>query len=165
MPAPNFTPIDDLLWTATRYSDVLQLDRRVVAQALETAPSQTRNGNRVWHVRDAFNAISQRIGGSGKKQNPEDMEAKDELDYWRARREKLKYAEDIRKMIPAAEIEQSIGAAFKALAQVLDGLPDSLERDCGLPPVAVTAVQNAIDLARESLYQSLIAVLEPPAHG
>ena len=38
MTDPNVTPIDDLLWTSTRFSDVLRLDRRAVAQALETVP-------------------------------------------------------------------------------------------------------------------------------
>lgn len=160
MPSPNVTPIDDLLWTATRYSDVLQIDRRVVAQALETAPSQERNGVRVWHVRAAFAAIADRIGGAAKKQNPNDMEPKDQLDYYRAQREKIKLAEDIRMVIPAAEIESILGAAFKALAQTLDSLPDALERDCGLPPLAVTAVQQAVDGARNQLYDALMGALD-----
>ena len=29
MTDPNVTPIDDLLWTSTRFSDVLRLDRRL----------------------------------------------------------------------------------------------------------------------------------------
>lgn len=160
MPAPNVTAIDDLLWTATRYSDVLKLDRRVVAQALETAPSQERNGVRVWHVRDAFGAIADRVGGSAKKLNPNDMEPKDQLDYYRAQREKIKLAEDIRRMIPAADIEITLGAAFKSLSQTLDSLPDALERDCGLPPLAVTSVQNAIDAARNQLYDALMSALD-----
>lgn len=160
MPSPNVTPIDDLLWTATRYSDVLKLDRRVVAQALETAPSQERNGVRVWHVRDAFRAIATEVGGSAKKLNPDDMEPKDQLDHWKAANEKLKFAENIGKVVPAAHIERTLGAAFKALAQTLDSLPDALERDCGLPPLAVTAVQQAVDGARNQLYDALMSALD-----
>lgn len=167
MPAAHPTPIDNLLWTATRYSDVLQVDRRVVAQALETAPSHQHNGNRVWHVREGMRAIYQRVLGvdSAGRKNPNDMEPKEALDYYRAQREKIKLGEDIRQMIPAAHIERIVGETFKSLAQTLDGLPDALERDCGLPPLAVTAAQQAVDVMRETLYANLSAALDSAAHG
>lgn len=151
------TPINDLLWSATRYSDVLQMDRRVVAQALEKAPSTQRNGVRVWHIRDGMPAI---LKPEARRNDPANMEPKEALDYYRAQREKIRLAEDIRKVIPAADIEQTIGAAFKALSQTLESLPDALERDCGLPPVAVTAAQQAIDAMRETLYEALMATLD-----
>lgn len=154
------TPIDSLLWHATRYSDVLQLDRRGVAQALETVPSQTHNGIRVWHIRDAMPAIYTRFPPKGARPDPASMDPKDQLDYYRAQREKIKLAEDIRKMLPAAAVERTIGEAFKVLAQTLDSLPDTLERDCALPPAAVAVVQRAIDVARETLYTTLIAAMD-----
>lgn len=156
MPAPEPTPINELLWTATRYSDVLKLDRRVVAQALEKAPSTQYNGERVWHVRDAMPAI---FKPEARKHDPNNMEPKEALDYYRAQRERIKLAEDIRKMIPAADIERAIGETFKALSQTLDALPDALERDCGLPPMAVTAAQQAVDVMRETLYANLMNAL------
>lgn len=149
-------PINELLWTATRYSDVLKIDRRVVAQALEKAPSTQYNGDRVWHVRDGMPAI---FKPDARKLDPNNMEPKEALDYYRAQRERIKLAEDIRKMIPAADIERVIGEAFKSLAQSLDSLPDALERDCGLPPTAVTAAQIAVDAARELLYETLMTTL------
>lgn len=161
MPATSATPIDNLLWTATRYSDVLQMDRRVVAQALEKAPSTQHNGVRVWHVREGMPAI---FKPGASQRDPNQMEPKEALDYYRAQREKIKLAEDTRKMIPAADIEQTIGMAFKTLSQTLDALPDALERDCGLSPAAVTAAQQSIDVMRESLYEALMSALES-RHG
>ena len=165
MTDPKVTPIDDLLWTSTRFSDVLRLDRRTVAQALETAPFQTRNGHRVWHLRDGMPVIFQRVG-SGAKCCPEDMAPKDELDYYRAKREQLKLAAETGELIPAADIERVIGDAFKALAQSLDALPDALERDCGLTALTVNAAQKTVDAMRETLYVNLVSVLrqeETPA--
>lgn len=156
MPAPQPTPIDSLLWTATRYSDVLGVDRRKTAQVLEKLPSTIHNGVRVWHIRDAL-----QLKDETARRNPNDMEPKDALDYYRAQREKIKLAEDIRKMIPAADIERVIGDAFKALAQSLDALPDALERDCGLSALAVTAAQHTVDAMRETLYANLSAALRP----
>ncbi|MCP5197006.1 MAG: DUF1441 family protein [Gammaproteobacteria bacterium] len=157
MSTPAATPINELLWSATRYSDVLQLDRRVVAQALEKAPSTTHNGTRVWHVREGMPAI---FKPDTRCLDPDQMEPKEALDYYRAQREKLRLNADIRHSISAAEAEQTIGAAFKVLAQALEALPDALERDCGLPPTAINAAQHTIDTLRESLYQALMAVLE-----
>jgi len=141
-------PIDSLLWHATRYSDVLQLDRRVVAKALEAIPAQTRNGVRVWHVREGMRAIF------GK--DKQEMTPREQLDYYRAQREKLKLGEEIGKVIPAAEVERIASEAFKSLALVLSTLPDALERGCGLSPDAVARAQTIIDDARESLYAALV---------
>jgi len=159
MTTPAPTPIDALLWTATRYSDVLGVDRRKTAQLLEKLPSTIHNGVRVWHIRDAL-----QLKDESAKKNPNDMEPKDALDYYRAQREKIKLAEDIRKMIPAADIERVISEAFKVLAQSLDALPDALERDCGLTPLAVSAAQRSVDAMRETLYANLTAALTA-THG
>lgn len=162
---PHVTPIDDLLWTSTRFSDVLRIDRRLVSQALETAPFQTRNGHRVWHLRDGMPAIFQRLGGGGKASNPDGMEPKDALDYYKGQREKLKLAVETNELIPAAEIERTVGIAFKSLAHSLDSLPDALERDLALTPALVSAIQAAIDQARETLYLNLATALPQEAQA
>jgi hypothetical protein len=163
MSDPNVTPIDDLLWTSTRFSDVLRLDRRMVAQALETAPFQTRNGHRVWHLRDGMPAIFQRVGGGSSSNDPETMEPKTALDWYRGQREKLKLAVETNDLIPAADIERTVGIAFKTLAHSLDSLPDALERDLGLPPALVAAIQQAVDSARETLHRNLTNALPQEA--
>ena len=163
MSDPNVTPIDELLWTLTRFSDVLKLDRRMVAQALETAPFQTRNGHRVWHVRDAMPVIFQRVDGCGGTNDPETLAPKDALDYYRGQREKLKLAVETNELIPAADIERTVGIAFKTLAHSLDSLPDALERDLALPAPVVSAIQAAIDQARETLYRNLATALSQEA--
>ncbi|MFZ4792302.1 MAG: DUF1441 family protein [Candidatus Competibacteraceae bacterium] len=160
MTEPNVISIDEMCWGATKYSDVLKIDPRIVKQALETVPYQMRGARQVWHVRDAWPAIYARVGDKTAKKRPDDMEPKDELDYYRAKREKLKLAEDIRKMVPAADIERTIGEAFKVLAQTLDSLPDALERDCALPPGVVVNIQRAVDNARDLLYTTLMSALE-----
>lgn len=162
MTDPNVTPIDELLWTATRYSDVLRLDRRAVAQALETAPFQTRNGHRVWHLRDGMPAIFQRVGGGAKANDPDLLAPKDALDYYRAQREKIKLEIETGESIPSADVERMTANAFKSLAQSLESLPDDLERNCGLDPLTVNSLQRAVDDARERLYTNLIADLLSP---
>ncbi|MCP5197511.1 MAG: DUF1441 family protein [Gammaproteobacteria bacterium] len=153
--------IDDLLWTVTRFSDVLRVDRRVVAQALETAPSQTRGARQVWHVREGMPAIYRRVFGISEHEIDLDrLPPKDRLDYIRSQRELLKLQRETREQLSAAEVERAIGEAFKVLGQSLSTLPDDLEQECGIPAPALSVLHRRIDAARESLYQSLVKLFE-----
>lgn len=159
------TAIDDLCWTATKFSDVFKIDRRVCQQALETVPYRMSGKRQLWHVRDGVPAIFRRVWGLSDVAdavNPAKMPPKDRLDHYRAERERIKLAQEVRVLIPAAEIESAVGEAFKALAQTLDTLPDTLERDAALPPESVMLVQRVIDTAREILFESLIVLTAKP---
>ncbi len=80
-----------------------------------------------------------------------------------AMNERIKYEKAAGSLLSADAVEQTIDIAFKILAQTLDSLPDALERDCGLSPLTVSAVQYTIDSARELLYTNLIAALDSQA--
>lgn len=159
------TAIDDLWWTATKFSDVLKIDRRVCQQALETAPYKMIGKRQVWHVREGAPAIFRRawgLEGAGEALNPAKMPPKDRLDHFKAERERIKLAQEVRALLPAAEVESWIGEAFKALAQVLDVLPDTLERDLALSPESVMLLQRYLDLARDSLYEAILKMTAKP---
>ena len=150
---------NEFLWTATRYSDVLKMDRRKVAAALETAVSAEINGRRVWHVRDGMPAIFEVA-----KKNPAEMEPKDELDYYKAQREKLRLGHEIQQLVVADDAQTTIATAYQALAQTLDGLPATLAASCALPEAAVDSVRQALSVARQVLEQTLFSELERPTH-
>jgi hypothetical protein len=152
------TPIDDLWWTATKFSDVLKIDRRVCQQALETAPYRMIGKRQVWHVREGFEVIYRRKYGlesTADTVNPSKLPPKDRLDHYKAERERIKLAQEVRVLIPAQEVEQVNGEGLKIVAQGLDVLPDTLERDAGLSPEAVMQVQRTIDRLRDQLYEAL----------
>ena len=113
-------------------------------------------------MRDGMPAIFQRVGG-GAASDPELLPPKDALDYYRGQREKLKLAIETGESIPAADVGRSIGVAFKTLAYNLNTLPDALERDLALPPAIVAAIQQALDLARETLYGNLLTAFQQAA--
>ena len=156
----EISAFDDLLWTATRYAQTLGIDVRAINERLATAPHTMKGARKVWHIRDGMPAIF----GSGKKKNPAEMEPKDELDYYKAQREKLKLAQDIGQMVMASDVERTVGEAFKTLAQTLDGLPDSLERAHGLPPAVITTIHGALDVARQVLFETLMSSLATSGH-
>lgn len=142
---------DDLLWTAARYSQVLGIDIREITKRLAKTPHHQIGARKVWDIRDVLQLKGRR--------DPHVMEPKDALDYYRGQRERLKLAVENGEMIPAADVEQTISNAFKSLAQSLESLPDALERDCGLPPLAVIAMQPVCDAAREAMFENLVAAL------
>ena len=150
---------DDLLWTASRYSQVLGIDVREVNKRLATLPYRMIGARKVWHLRDAL-----QIKAETTKKNPADMVPKDELDFYRAQREKIRLAADIGQMVMASDVERSIGEAFKTLAQTLDGLPDSLERSHGLSPAVISSIHASIDVARNVLYETLMSSLAAQAN-
>lgn len=159
------TSIDDLWWTATKFSDVFKIDRRVCQQALETAPYKMMGKRQVWHLRDGVPVIYRRVWGldsASDTVNPAKLPPKDRLDHYKAERERIKLAQEVRVLLPAQEVEQVIGEGLKALAQGLDVLPDTLERDAALAPEAVMQIQRLIDRARDQLYESLMNLTIKP---
>ena len=155
------TAIDDLWWTATKFSDVLKVDRRVCQQALETAPYKMIGKRQVWHVREGAAAIYRRAWGldsAADTVNPAKLPPKDRLDHFRAERERIKLAQEVRVLLPANVVETTWGDACKSIAQHLDTLADHLERDAALPPDAVMLVQRAVDQMREQMYESVVAL-------
>lgn len=153
MTEPTFE--DPLWWHATKYSDVLRIDPRVVKQALETVPYTIRGQRQLWHVRDAMPAIFQRVYGSSAPKDPDEMEPKDALDYYRAQRESLKLNEDIRRMVPAEDLDSLTNITREVITETLKRLPDILEKDCGLPPIAHATAQRAVDAMIESFVTNL----------
>jgi len=159
------TPIDDLWWTATKFSDTLKVDRRVCQQALETAPYRMIGKRQVWHVREGFEAIYRRkygLDSASDTVNPAKLPPKDRLDHFKAERERLKLAQEVRALLPAVEVEAVAGEAFKVIAQAIDVLPDTLERDGHLNPDAVALVQRILDQARERLYEAITGLTAKP---
>lgn len=160
------TAIDDLWWTATKFSDVLRVDRRVCQQALETAPYRMIGKRQVWHVREGFEVIFRRKYGLGEAAdtvNPAKMPPKDRLDHYKAERERIKLAQEVRVLIPAQEVEAVVGDGLKTVAQGLDVIPDTLEREAGLAPEAVMLVQRSIDRIRDQLYDGLMNLTTKPS--
>ena len=149
---------DDLHWTATRYSQAMGIDVRAVNERLATIPHSMRGARKVWHVREGMPALF----GCGKKKTPSDMEPKDRLDHYRAERENIKLQEEIRNLLPAVDVERSVGEAYKVLAQGLSAIPDLLERECGLSSDTVISLHNAIDAVRETLYLSVVELMNNP---
>lgn len=83
--------------------------------------------------------------------NIDDMLPSDRLSHWKAENERLKFEQDTGQLIPADEVAREFSLMAKAVVMVLETLPDVLERDCALTPVAVSRVQSVIDDLRDQM--------------
>ncbi|ELN4158464.1 DUF1441 family protein [Citrobacter braakii] len=88
--------------------------------------------------------------------NAEDMTPSDRLAHWKAENERLKFEQDTGQLIPADEVAREFSVMAKAVVQVLETLPDILERDCALNPAAVSRVQSVIDDLRDQIAQRVL---------
>ncbi len=83
--------------------------------------------------------------------NTEDMPPSDRLAHWKAENERIKFEQDTGQLIQAEEVAREFSLMAKAVVQVLETLPDVLERDCALSPSAVVRVQKIIDDLRDQI--------------
>ena len=108
--------------------------------------------------------------GAGRKPGPvsdanqrfTEARAKKEAALARLRQAEADTAE--RLLIPAAEVEETVATAYAAIAQRLLGLPDLLERQHGLDPELVQAIEGTIHQMMSALaddLQTLAADLQP----
>lgn len=94
---------------------------------------------------------ARRVVDSDSIHDPSKMEPKERKDWYQSENERIKLEKEQRKLIPADEVIIVYSSMRKAVVQVLETLPDILERDCALSPQAVDVVQKSIDDLRYTL--------------
>ena len=80
-----------------------------------------------------------------------EMDPHERKAWYQSERERLKFEQETAQLIPASDVRREFAIWAKAVVQVLETLPDILERDCGLQPVAVSRVQSIIDDLRDQI--------------
>ena len=83
--------------------------------------------------------------------DPEDLEPKQRLDWYRGTQAKVDLEVKAAQLIPAGTHELELAEAFKTVSVTLESLPDMLERDAGLPPEAVERATEIVDRLRSDL--------------
>jgi Protein of unknown function (DUF1441) len=143
------------------------MDRKTISKRLGEAGidpiGQVRSYD-VYRLRDAVKALFRMPvergcpsdgEDAGEASDPQRMLPTDRKAWFQSENERLKYERAKRHLIPDAEHEEGIADVIKTCVQVMDTLPDRLERECRLPPAAVAIVVKAIDGVRDDLYSGL----------
>jgi hypothetical protein len=83
--------------------------------------------------------------------DPSRMPPKDRKDWFDSEKGRVWLDKEERRLIPASEVITVFSSITKSAVQVLNTLPDILERDEALPPSSVAKVQRIIDVLRNSM--------------
>ena len=154
---------DAYYWSVFKIAEAFGLHRDTVKKRLlaaNTPVAATVRGNPVYalqHVGPALFSVKHEAADS--VHDPSRMEPKERKDWYQSENERIKLEKEQRKLIPVDEV----------VVQVLETIPDVLERDCALTPQAVGVVQQAIDDLRYTLqeksYEACAAELIPDEEG
>lgn len=90
-----------------------------------------------------------------------EMEPQDRKAWYQSERERLKFEQEVGELIPASDVAREFANMAKAMVQVLETLPDILERDCALAPDAVRRVQSIIDDLRDEIARRVMSDDKP----
>lgn len=151
-------------YSIAKLANEFEMARETVTKRLQdghVAPSGERGGHPTYRLRAAVPAlffVSTAVGESGGPV----LRPTDALALERAAESRVDRALKERKLqelegglVAADEVRLEMANLIKPMLQLLDILPDVLERDCGLSPKMVVRMQELISRERETLAEKL----------
>lgn len=136
------------LVNVTQLSDLVGMNRNMVARRLRETVMDGGNGENLkqYELGKALRVLILPSVQENGEMSPQDRRA-----WYQSENERLKFEKEERELIPADEVAREFSVLAKAVVQVLETLPDILERDCSLTPSAVSRVQDVIDDLRDEM--------------
>jgi hypothetical protein len=143
-------------WSISKISEAFSMDRATVRKKIvenDIQAAGSSRGNPTYALKDVAPVL---FAGTCKtdediRHDPSLMIPKERKDWFQSENERIKLEKEQRNLIPVNEVVTVYSAMTKAVVQVLETIPDILERDCALTPQAVSAVQASIDDLRTTL--------------
>lgn len=142
-------------WSISKMAEALGMSRNTVSKRLREAnvsPAGTERGSPVYALKDAMPALYQNdtptVGGLI---DPNQMPPEMRKAWFQSENERLKFEKTESQLCGADDVARNMAQLAKSVIQVLETLPDILERDCALQPAQVAKVQAAIDDMRDQL--------------
>lgn len=162
----DIEPIErNLLFSIARLAAEFGMGRDTVSKRLQLAavrPADTRNGHPVYRLRDAVPALFEFGTGDDGEFDPAKLRPTDQLALAKAEESRtdnalkqLKLQREEGSLVDTGAARLQMAEIAKGCIQLLDILPDVLERDCDLPPKAVVRCKEVIDKEREQLAKAL----------
>jgi len=147
-------------WNITRIADAFGFHRDTVRKRLRDAgivPDGTRNGAPLYPLKNVGPALfAEAIQPLGDDLDPQRLPPVERKAWFQSENERVKLEKELGNLLAAEDAHRNMSAIVKAAVATLDGLPDILERDVGLPPEAVQRVQELVDALREQMYLAII---------
>jgi len=140
-------------WSLSQIAREFGLARDTVGRRLNDAgviSSGKKRGHPVYRVSEAAEAIlrpKRFIGDSIS--DPKDMTPKERSDWFKSENDRLKYERDSGLSVGSDDARTQMAEVAKMGLQVLETLPDILERDFNLDAKIIAEVESKIDSLRD----------------
>jgi hypothetical protein len=163
IPAPDniVEQIDGIRLSLSALSREFGIARETVGRRLARAgiaADGDRKGFPVYRLGPSCRALlAAEIAVTGKVDNPEDLPPLERRAWYQSERERVHLEKEQEHLVPAEEVREQLALVLKITSQLLDTLPDTLERDCRLQPDAVAIIEQRIDLVRSDWAEKLEA--------
>jgi hypothetical protein len=105
-----------------------------------------------------FAAVADPDAGAPKVQSSDERAR-----YYNAELRGLELATKQKLVVPAVEVEATVGDLFRIVTQFLNGLTDKVEREAGLMPEQAAALNDSIAVCRRELYKLLRRAFADPS--
>jgi len=155
-------PIDNYFnWSLNQLSKEFGIARETVGRRIRESnlkPAGERRGHSVYRVSDVARAILvQQTSMGGLINDPGSMIPKERSDWFKSENERLKFERDSGLSVGSDDARTQMAEVAKMGLQVLETLPDILERDFSLDSKIIAGVEERIDALREQWAESLEA--------
>jgi len=150
-------------WSLNQLSREFGIARETVQRRLRDAnvnPSGERRGHPVYSVGQAAKAILlPQLSDGAVHNDPDRMSPKERADWFKSENDRVKFERESGVSVYANESREQMALIAKSGLQVLETLPDILERDYRLDPEIIESIESKIDALREQ-WADLLEELE-----
>ena len=148
----------------TQLARAFDIARDTVVRRLSAAnvqPVGTARGFPVYPLRESAAALLEfEIRRDNPAKDPEEMSATDRRAWYQGEKDRLAIEREKGNLLSIDDHRAGLAELLKITVQVLDSLPDRLERECRLRPKAIELVERTIDKLREDLANAAAAAVE-----
>ncbi|MGL5589093.1 MAG: DUF1441 family protein [Aeromonas veronii] len=137
------------------------LHRDTVRKRLNEAginPCGKRGNAPIYRLAEAMQCLFASTVISADALDPNKLDPKGRLDWYRSESERVKFAQTVRELIPSAESRDEQSKTLKVVAAFFDSMPDKLERKRIFTPDQLEAVEKLCDEMRAQLYAELMEI-------
>ena len=140
-------------WSLNQLAREFGVARETVQARIRAAnlnPSGERRGHPVYSVSGAAKAILlPTVSSGGNLNDPSTMSPKERADWYKSENDRLKFERESGMSISSYEAREQLAFLAKTGLQILETLPDILERDFNLAPEILNGVEERIAVLRD----------------
>ncbi|MGL5285666.1 MAG: DUF1441 family protein [Aeromonas sp.] len=157
------TADDDYRCNVSTIAKMTGLHRDTIRKRLNEAgvkPCGKVSNAPVYHLPDAMQAIFAQQVVSADRMDPDKLDPKGRLDWFKSEREKIALGREVKELIPSDEVRDDLARVLKTVAGFFESLPDKMERSRCFTPIQLEALEAACDDFREALYEEITEVAD-----